>query len=435
MRLARTFVARAVLGASLVVASLMAQDAVVRAAKLAQEASVAHEAGNFDTAIARLEEAIELRADFPQFFVALASAQTAAGNLEEAVGTLRRFAKLGVYEAVDKAPEFAPLKARKDFQEVVKAVAANLHPRGKGEIGFTLRDVTGLLHSIAWREKTGEFYFGDVHHRAVWVRNKDNTLRRLTAENEELLGIFALAIDESNGALWVAMSAVPEMEGFTPDLTGSTAVAEIDLETGGVRRVVPVIKIAGSEAVHVLNGLTPGADGSVYATDGGIPLVWRLAPGAQRLERLPESDDFFALQGIAAHSSGALILADQVSGLVALDPARGGARRIVPPDEKTLIELKGLAVSAEGKVLALQSGIRPSRVLAIELDDAAENALAVAVLESGHVAMGAPSLGCIGPAGDFYFIGNSSWSRFTAGQPTAPRQVAVFRTKLAPARK
>ena len=51
--------------------------------------------------------------------------------------------------------------------------------------------------------------------------------------------------------------------------------------------------------------------------------------------------------------------------------------------------------------------------------------------------MGAPSLGCIGTDGDFYFIGNSGWSRFNDAdpQPTSPRQVPIFRTKLPKVKK
>jgi hypothetical protein len=51
--------------------------------------------------------------------------------------------------------------------------------------------------------------------------------------------------------------------------------------------------------------------------------------------------------------------------------------------------------------------------------------------------MGAPSLGCLGPNGDFYFIGNAGWTRFSAGdaQPSAPRIVPVFRSKLTKPKK
>jgi sugar lactone lactonase YvrE len=409
----------------------------VRAMQAARDASAAMEAREYATAVSKLEQAVELRPDFPQLLLDLAQAQTGAGNLDEAVATLQRYAKLGLYSGVEKAEEFAPLRSHNDFKALVKQLAANLHPKGSGDVAFTLRDVTGLIEGIAWREKSGQFYFSDVHHRAVWTRNKDGTLKRFTADGDALLGVFGLAIDESAGILWAASSAVPAMRGFSPDMTGQAALAEIDLESGAVRRMIPVPRVAGGEGSHTLSDVALGPDGSVYVTDNGTPIVWRLAPGAQQLTRFAESPEFFALQGIAVSPSDFAVLADQINGILRMDLARGNVIRLETPADSTLTAIKGLAISAEGRVLALQTDVRPSRVLGLELDPSGESIAAVTVLESGHVAMGAPSLGCIGTAGDFYFIGNAGWSRFTDSdsKPTAPRQVPIFRTKLAKPKK
>ncbi len=406
--------------------------AAARAARLVQEAAGSAEGGDHATAVGKLEAALELRPDFPQTLLALARACVAAERPEEAVAALERFAKLGLHESVEKAPEFAALKTRKDFQEVAKKIVSNLHPKGSGEIAFSLREVTGLIHAIAWREQTGEFYFGDVHHRAIWARNKDNTLRRVTAEGDDLLGVFALAMDDASGTLWAATAAVPEMRGFSAEQAGQAAVVEIDVATGEIRRSVSIPRVAGSESPHVLSDIALAADGSVYATDSAMPMVWRVARGATTAERMPESAEFFALHGIAIVAEDTALVADQINGLVRFDLRRGTAHRLESPADTTLVEIKGLTRSREGKVVVLQTGLRPSRVLSLSLDDTAEAVLDVGVLESGHIAMGSPSLGCLATGGDFYFIGNSGWSRFSSGSasPTAPRQVAVFRTKL-----
>jgi hypothetical protein len=56
----------------------------------------------------------------------------------------------------------------------------------------------------------------------------------------------------------------------------------------------------------------------------------------------------------------------------------------------------------------------------------------VTVIESAHLTMAAPALGCGATGGNFFFVGNSGWSRFDeAGSgPTPPRLVPIFRTKL-----
>ena len=85
----------------------------------------------------------------------------------------------------------------------------------------------------------------------------------------------------------------------------------------------------------------------------------------------------------------------------------------------------------DGSLVAVQNGVRPMRVLRLTLDDAGESISQVGVLESAHMTMAAPALGCI-VKNDFYFIGNAGWSRFETKVPAAtpPRPVPVFHTKL-----
>src|SRR5205085_3406892 len=120
----------------------------------------------------------------------------------------------------DKSEEFAALKDRKEFKDVVAKLAKNLVGTGEADMAFTVPDMTGVIEGIAWREKTGDFFFGDVHNRAVWLRSKDKKVRRFTAEDENLFGMFGLAVDEERGALWGATSAVPAMKGYTNELDG-----------------------------------------------------------------------------------------------------------------------------------------------------------------------------------------------------------------------
>jgi sugar lactone lactonase YvrE len=409
-----------------------------RAMALAREAASAAEAQDNATYLAKMDEAVALRPDFPRMLVNLAAAQLANDRADDALATLNRLAALGFSSPVEKAPEFAALAERKEFKDVVKKLAANLHPKGSGNAELLLREVTGLIEGIAWRAKTGEFYFGDVNARAVWTRNKDGTLKRFTPEGDELFGVFGLAVDEDAGALWAATSAVPAMRGFTSDMDGTAALAEIDLASGAVRRVIPLVRKPGDQYSHVLGDLALGPDGSVFVTDSGGPILWRLPPGGTTLEAFVEHPEFMSVQGIAVVATGsALIVSDHANGLLRVDLASRRVVRLESPPNTSLIGLDGLVAAPNGDVFAIQNGLRPNRVLRIALDAAAETVEAVTVVESGHHTMAAPSLGCIGPEGHLYFIGNAGWTRFenTDGAPSAPRTVPIFRTKLEAPRK
>lgn len=405
---------------------------VARAMQLAREGATAAEGRDYATYLAKMEAAVALRPDFPRMLVNLAAAQLVADRPDESLATLERLAVLGVSSPVEKSEDFVALRPRPEFQAVVKKLAANLHPKGAGEVAFTLREVTGLIEGIAWRKKTGEFYFGDVNGRAVWRRKTDGTLQRFTPEGADLFGVFGLAVDETAGALWAATSAVPAMRGFTADQDGSAALAEIDIETGAVRRTIPVVRRAGDQYSHVLGDLALANDGSVFATDSGGPILWRLPPGGSALESFVENPEFLSLQGIAILPAGLAVLSDHANGLLRVDLTTRQVRRLDSPPDTTLIGIDGLALTEAGHLLAIQNGLRPNRILRIEFDGAADSVASATVLESGHITMAAPSLGCIAVDGDFYYIGNAGWTRFenTDAAPTAPRLVPVFRTKL-----
>jgi sugar lactone lactonase YvrE len=422
------------LAAILIVASVPAAEppATAMAMTLAREATAAADEKDLATYLAKMEQAVALRPDFPRMLVNLAAAQAANQKPEDAVATLERLAALGLNSPVDKSPDFAVLRERKDFQAVVKKIAGNMVAKGEGRIAFSLPGITGLIEGIAWREKTGEFYFGDVNGRAVWIRNADGTLRRFTPEGDDLLGVFALAVDEARGALWAATSAVAAMRGFESSMDGTAALAEIDLESGTIRQVIPVQ--GGGRDSHVLGDLALAPDGTIYLPDSGAAVIWRLSPGATALEPLVQSEEFMSLQGVVVLPSGnTLIVADHANGLLAVDlGARPSVRRLDSPPNTTLIGLDGLARAGNGDVVAIQNGVRPNRVLRVTLSDGAEQVSDVKILESAHLNMPAPSLGCIATDGQFFYVGNAGWTRFegTDGAPTSPRLVPIFRTKL-----
>jgi len=263
------------------------------------------------------------------------------------------------------------------------------------------------------------------------MRNKDNTLRRFTPEGDELLGVLGLAVDEATGSLWAATSSVRAMRGYTPEQEGAAELVELDLASGAIRRTLPITVKPGGTPAHLLGDLAIAEDGSIFVTDSGEPVIWYLPRGAAALERWVESPEFISLQGIVV-LPGALIVADRVNGLLRVDLSRRTVGLLPSPPDVTLVGIDGLVLGPDGHLLAIQNGVNPTRVLRIQLEPDGAGVAAVTVLESGHLTMVAPSLGCIGPEGDLFFVGNAGWPRFerSEGQPVAPRPVPIFRTKL-----
>ena len=405
--------------------------AAAQAMKLAREAAAAADEKNYPAYLAKMEEAAALRPDFPRILVNLAAAQVANDRLDDAVATLKRLAALGLHSPVEKSEEFATVLGNRDFKAAVALLAANLQPKGAGEIAFTLPDMTGLIEGIAWREKTGDFFFGDVFHRAIWVRTPDKKVRRFSAE-DAAFGIFGLVVDEERGALWAATSAVPAMRGYTNELDSAAGLAEFDLDSGALRGVVR-LPVTTDNQTHVLGHLAMAPDGSIFLSDSGASILWRFKSGAKVLEAFVESAEFLSLQGVVVASDcDAVLLADHANGLLRVDLASHKVSRLESPPDTTLIGLDGLIRASNGDLLGIQNGVRPTRVLRIALEAGATSVTAVTVLESARLNMPDPTLGCIATGGNLFFIGNAGWSRFEGGdiKPTAPRSVPIFKTKL-----
>jgi hypothetical protein len=419
----------AIISASGLAGLLHAEEpAVATARTLARDGLAAFENKDYPAFLAKMEAAVALRPDYPRLLVNLAAAQVATGQPEAAVSTLERLAALGVHSPVDKSDDFAALRDRADFKAVYAKIAANLVATGPGEIAFTLPGMTGLVDGIAFREKTGEYFFGDVHLRCVWVRTTDGQVRKFTESENEVFGIFGLMVDEASGALWAATSVLPAMQGYTQALDGAAGVAEFDLNSGKLRRMV---RLPADTKQHVLGDITMAPDGSLFMPDSGEGILWRLGPGAVTPEVFVESPEFMSLQGIvltADHRTA--ILSDYANGLLRLDLTTRSLSHLSTPPDVTLLGIDGLALAPDGSVLAIQNGVRPKRILRLVLDASAEAVTEATVLESAHPGMADPTLGCI-VGGKFIFVGNAGWSRFEDPEikPTDPRPVPIFTTK------
>jgi hypothetical protein len=295
----------------------------------------------------------------------------------------------------------------------------------KPEVAFTLPQMTGLIEGIAFRPRTGAYYFGDVHQRCVWLRAADGAVTRFSPADERLLGIFRLAVDEARGALWVSMGALEQMQGFTAARNGAGGLAELDLATGQVRRVIAA---PSDGAPHLIGDFVQLPDGTLYATDTTSPVIWRLPAGAAALEPFVHGG-FKSLQGITPAADGrGLFVTDYRVGVLYVDIATKAVRPLTPPAGADLRGLDTLLRTPDGSLIAIFNAVARQRVLRLTVDSGATAITKVDVLAADPSMIDA-TLGTL--AGDaFVFIGDGGWGRFSPGKVDAsPRPVPVLRVR------
>ena len=390
------------------------------------EARAAQQRKDYPAARAATLAALELRPDSSRYLYNLAALSALTKDSAGALSYLRRLAALGVTMPVERDSDFASLQGTTPFLQVLQQFAANRAPQGEAEIVAELPGRTGIIEGLAFRPLTGDLFFSDVHHRGIWRRDRTGQIFRFSAEDDELLGIFGLAIDETRNTLWATMSAVPEMAGFTNEMKGAAALAEFNLPTSELRRVIPVPH-DGRE--HGLSDLTVAPDGTVYATDTKAPVIWRLAPGAEDFEKVADSPVFASLQGLVFWRSE-LLVADYSNGLFAVEISSGRIRAFAPPKDTTLLGLDGLVAVPDG-VVATQNGVEPQRVVRIAFTPEMDRVSGVTVLASALPHLYDLSLITL-INGRPTFVSGAGWEGFNpekSKQPP-PHSVRIFQVNL-----
>jgi hypothetical protein len=332
---------------------------------------------------------------------------------------IRMLPFVSVLVATLVAASHTPQQAPQQTPQAATASAAG----PTADVAFTLPQMGGLVEGIAFRPKTGGYYFGDVHLRCVWLRAADGSVTRFTAPDERLLGIFRVAVDEGRSALWASMGALEQMQGFTPARKGAGGLAEVDLVTGRVRRVIAA---PSDGAAHLIGDFVQLADGTIYATDTTAPVIWRLAPGGAALEPLVHGG-FKSLQGITLSADGrGLFVTDYPVGVLYVDIATRAIRPLTPPAGADLRGLDTLLRTPDGALVAINNATVRQRVLRLSIDSGATAVTKVDVL-AADPAMADATLGTF--AGNaFVFIGDGGWGRFEPGKVNAsPRPVPILR--------
>lgn len=390
------------------------------------EAAAAYGKKDYAAALAATQAALALRPDSPRYLYNLAAMHALLGARDEALRALGRLAALGVYLPAETDKDFASLQGEAEFRRLVQQLQAHREPQGTADVVGELPGRTGILEGLAFRPRTGDLFLGDVHHRCIWRRDRDGQIHRFSAEDEELFGCFALAIDEARNTLWAVTTATPEMAGYTAEMKGTTGVAEFNLATSELRRVV---FLPGDGRDHFLGDLLLLEDGSVIATDSRAPVLWRLPAGAEEWIKVAESPAFASLQGVAAWRRD-LVVSDYSNGLFVVDPVRGSVRPLAAPSGTTLLGLDGL-VALPDSLVAIQNGVVPQRVLRLTLDPAAETITSVQVLAAGlpHLT----DLALITLVNELpTFIAGSGWDLFDPAKAKAPPAHTVRIFQLPP---
>ncbi|MGN6393092.1 MAG: hypothetical protein ACTHM9_12730 [Gemmatimonadales bacterium] len=429
MPVSRTLLAPLVIALNAVTAA--AQNDPILASRAAyQEAVRAYQAHDVPAFLAHARDAERLRPDHGGVIYTLASAYALSGDTVEALAMLRRFAALGYFANVAADTDLAPLRPLGGFMAVRQALAKNAEPVVRASRAFTLPERDLLTEGIAYDSVTRAFFVGSVHHRQIFRIDHAGRVSLLVPATAGLLAPLGMRVDPARRLLWVAASAVPQMEGYDTAEAGRSGIFAFDLRTGALRRryLIP----PDTEA-HALGDVILTRAGDVYATDSRAPQIYRVRAGGDSIERFLSSPLLLSAQGMALDpNERTMFVADYSRGLVRVDLASRTVQ-VVPADDGVLaLGIDGLyRVGAD--LVGIQNGVEPHRVIRLHLGPGGRQVTGTEVLERARPDYAEPTLGVlVGHA--LYYVANSQWERFrddgTIDAPDLLRPPLILRLPL-----
>ncbi|MBB4635252.1 SMP-30/gluconolactonase/LRE family protein [Longimicrobium terrae] len=366
----------------------------------------ARDAGDWGTWRYHLVRVREQIGYHPLVVLALARADTRLGRTEDALGWLRAYAAAGLTHDLAGDTTLAALRDTPGWSAVVERLAANARPVSAAQTAFIVPDSQFLPESVVFDARSSRFFLSSLRHGSILSWTADGGFREFAAGGgERTWSTLALAVDTLTRTLWATTAALPLYERYQAADSGKSAVLAYDLETGALRRRYD----APEEGRHTLGDMTVGPDGTVYVSDADGGTVYRITRGGEELEAWV-GDEFASPQGLVAAADGRRVyVADYLRGIAVVDTSGEELAWLQTPDSITVAGIDGL-VRAGNRLIAVQNGITPKRVVEFTLNTAGTAITGWRALEAGSPLLTEPTHAVV-IGGEVFFIPDSGWDR------------------------
>lgn len=358
----------------------------------------------------------------------LAVLEARSGRRDAALHWLGALAAAGLVRPLGAGGPYAEWLGEPAFRAVAAAFDSNAVPITNTRPGFALADTAMLAEDVAWDARAQRFLVSSIHRGGIVAVDAKGRVGPFLAPGAHgTWGVYALALDPARRVLWATTVAGPEYAAHAAADSGRTALLALDPRDG---RLLRRLELPRTPARQALGDLSLGPDGTVYASEGLGGAVYRLRPGADALEVLVPPGELRSPQGSAVAADGRrLYVADYSRGLAEVDLASRAVRWVPKPYALALSGIDGLYRDGD-RLLAIQNGTTPHRVLELTLDPAGARVTGGRVLERASTRLGEPNHGTFAGR-DFWIIGDSGWDRVaddgTMGRAPGARPPVLLR--------
>jgi hypothetical protein len=373
-----------------------------------------------------LEQIHKLRPNNSEYMYQLVIAHALLNEKRQAYDLMLRMQRQGLAYDFTLSDDTLSIRGTEVFDYINDLMKIALAPVGEAEPVFVLPETVRLPEAISWDPSRQKFLVGTIADGQLLAVGKDGQVEELLRADGQngLWAILDILVDQPRNRLWITSASMQAFARFDPADKGRSALFEFKLDSLELVRRYPV-SVDGNP--HILGSMALGPDGSVFAADRVVPLIYSKPAGEDKLKPVLVLREMVSQRGLAMQPDGRVMyVADREMGIMVVDLTAKQARFLAAPETMNLAGIDGLYL-VDNALVILQNGIRPQRVMRLQLDASGTKIDAVGPLAVALPEFDFPSFGTI-EAGDLYYFASSQGIGKTAEQ----RPVTVLRTPLKP---
>ena len=384
-------------------------------AQAGEAARAARDWGGWRYHLVRVREEVGYH---PSIVFNLARADAALGRTEDALAWLQTFAASGLTRDVANDSALASLRQAPGWAALAARIAGNARPVANAQLAFTLPDPAFMPEGIAFDPRTRRFFVSSLRDGRILAYAPEGGFAEFVpARRDGQWAMLGIAADTLTRTLWATTYAGPYFTGYVAADSGKSAVLAYDLDTGALRR-----RYTPPEGTrHQLGDLVVAPDGDVFVSDADEGVVYRIERGGDEMEAFAQ-DEVVSPQGLAITSDGRRVLvADYVRGIASLERETGELAWITTADSVAVSGIDGL-VRVGHRLIAVQNGVAPKRVVELLMDDAERRITGWRPLEQATPLLTEPTHAVV-VGGEVFFIADSGWDRLDPSGQLKPGMV------------
>jgi hypothetical protein len=345
-----------------------------------------------------------IRPFHPTFTYNLASAYALNGKTSESLAVLKQLVLMNNTTEFEKDTDFQSLKDTEGFKALLalKATQNTLVTNSKKVV--TLSETALHPEGLTYLAKTKTWLASSIHQRKIVAFDRKTGVCTDWLTTEDMLAVFALKADAKEAFLWVATSAMPEMEGYSKALDGKAEILKVNIKT---KQIVQRYTIEGN---HVFGDIYVTKNNTVYISDSAQPMLYKIE-NEEIKPFVSFENEGLNLQGITMNDQeDQLFVADYLKGIAVVDRKTLAKKWLTLPEGTIGKGIDGL-VFYKNKLVAVQNGVTPIRLTQFNLNKAQTGIESYRLLDNNRPEFDEPALATM-VGNKLYFFANSPWKAY-----------------------